>query len=112
MLQKIIKKLENITPNVQVTTNTTATNVTKKNLGENGHGIRQNITKPSITPPLIHSVIPTVTNPDISTTDNGSKFDLFNEDELDDQHFNQSLKNHNITITKTVSSRVIYFHLF
>lgn len=83
-----------------VAMNTTSTTLKKKNLGENGHGIRQNLTVTTTPIPLIHSVVQAVTE---ILPENTSKFDLFNEDELDENHLNQSLKNHNITVSKTVS---------
>lgn len=75
----------------------------QKNLGENGHGIRQNITKPTITPSTVQGVIQQAVLNKANITDNTTKYpDLFDEDDFDENHFNQSLKRHNITESKTV----------
>ncbi|KAG5888918.1 hypothetical protein JTB14_019414 [Gonioctena quinquepunctata] len=84
-----------------ITANTSATleNSLKRNLGENGTGIRN--TSITTQPPLLHNV--TLENDDDDDADNSGipKYPSEIDTEEGGKKFNETLANHNITNTKT-----------
>lgn len=96
----------------------------QKNLGENGTGIRKDLT--AKTPPLLHNItvpISTNTNVNPSTTVNTNVKPINNvedlggfgdPDDLDtedgEKRFNETLTEHNVTSTKTVL--IIFLNYF